>query len=82
MESKPKNSLLRFITNDGNVIIDPVGKANGRGVYLCKDEECFKKAKKRKALSRGLSVAEPSDDKYEELHSEFAVHIRNRQNEE
>jgi predicted RNA-binding protein YlxR (DUF448 family) len=38
------------------VFIDFVGKANGRGAYLCPDTECLKKAEKRDALSRSLGI--------------------------
>ena len=36
--------------------MDLTGKAKGRGVYLCKNEECFLKAKKKKAIERGLGI--------------------------
>lgn len=57
-ESKPKNELIRVVrTPEGNIVIDKTGKVSGRGAYVCKNEECFKKSVKSKALSRALEVA-------------------------
>lgn len=36
------------------MVLDTTGKANGRGVYLCLNEDCITKARKKKAVSRGL----------------------------
>ncbi|MDR0357029.1 MAG: YlxR family protein, partial [Clostridiales Family XIII bacterium] len=41
MESKPKRVLMRLAAVDGKPTFDPTGKANGRGVYLCGNAECF-----------------------------------------
>ncbi len=55
MESKPKKELVRIVsTGEGRLVLDLSGKANGRGVYLCPDNECIAKAKKKKAIGRGL----------------------------
>jgi predicted RNA-binding protein YlxR (DUF448 family) len=56
MESKPKRELVRITLSDGRARPDPTGKANGRGAYLCRREECFMKAKKRRAFSRALGA--------------------------
>ncbi|WP_027398309.1 RNase P modulator RnpM [Anaerovorax odorimutans] len=56
MESKPKRELIRIVTYDGEVKLDATGKANGRGVYLCKSVDCFEKAKKRKSINRSLNI--------------------------
>jgi predicted RNA-binding protein YlxR (DUF448 family) len=62
-----KKDLFRIVrTPEGNVIIDPVGKANGRGAYLKKDKEVILKAQKTKVLDRHLEVKVP-DSIYEEL---------------
>ena len=50
-EMKEKKSLIRVVkTAEGDIILDDTGKKNGRGAYICKSLECFKKAKKTKAL--------------------------------
>ena len=46
-EMKEKKSLIRVVkTAEGDIILDDTGKKNGRGAYICKSLECFKKAKK------------------------------------
>ena len=66
-EKLPKQELIRVVrTPDEKVIVDYTGKANGRGAYLKKDVEVFKKAKQSKVLSRHLEVEIP-DEIFEEL---------------
>ena len=70
-ESKPKSELIRVVrTPEGNIIVDKTGKVSGRGAYLCKNEECFKKSVKSKALSRALEV-NISDDVFEAIAKEI-----------
>ncbi len=56
MESKPKNSLIRITCYEGQISIDPAGKAKGRGLYVCPDIECMKKAKKKRAFQRNFDT--------------------------
>lgn len=66
-EKLPKMELIRVVrTPEGEVKIDETGKLNGRGAYLKKDVEVFKKAKKSKVLNRHLEVEVP-DVIFEEL---------------
>ncbi len=56
-EKLPKKDLLRFVrTPEGEVIIDEVGKANGRGAYVKKDKDVIAKAKVSKVLERALET--------------------------
>ncbi|MFD0711314.1 RNase P modulator RnpM [Paenibacillus sp. GCM10027626] len=51
----PKKELIRVVkTPDDQILIDLTGKKAGRGAYLCGKVECFKLAKKTKALDRAL----------------------------
>jgi hypothetical protein len=61
-KAKPKSEMMRFVSKGGELISDIKGIMPGRGVYLCRDEECFDKALKTKAFARGLrtSVKEES----------------------
>lgn len=61
MESKPKKELIRIAGYEGQVCLDPTGKAKGRGVYLCPNGQCFAKAKKKRALSRSLGMEIPEE---------------------
>ena len=55
---KDKSELIRIVrTPEGEVLPDVSGRANGRGVYLCRDVKCLQAARKKKALSRGLETA-------------------------
>ena len=68
-ERLPKQELVRVVrTPEGNVIVDLVGKINGRGAYLKKDLAVFEKAYKTKALNRHLE-AEVPDEVFEQLRS-------------
>lgn len=56
-EMKPKKELIRVIrTPEGEAKLDLTGKASGRGAYVCRDENCFAKSIKSKALSRALEI--------------------------
>lgn len=57
-EQKEKKNLLRIVkTQDGVLEIDLSGKKNGRGAYICKNEECLNKVKKTKRLERVLNIS-------------------------
>lgn len=66
-EACEKKDLIRVVrTPEGNVIVDPTGKANGRGAYLKKSKDVILLAKKNKALDKKLEVTVP-DSVYDEL---------------
>lgn len=66
-EQLPKKELLRIVKDkDGNVSIDLIGKANGRGAYIKKDLEVLKIAKDKKILDRALEV-HIEDTLYDEI---------------
>lgn len=70
-EMKNKNSLIRIIrTPEEEIVIDAIGKKNGRGAYICNSPDCFSKAVKSKALERSLKVAIPKEI-YETLEGEL-----------
>lgn len=71
--SKEKKDLIRIVKNkEGEIFIDPTGKANGRGAYICKDGSCASEAEKKKALERSFSA--PVN---KELFSELAALNKN-----
>lgn len=58
MQSKEKPELIRIAAYEGQLSVDPSGRAKGRGVYICKNSpECREKADKRRALERAFSMA-------------------------
>ena len=68
-EMKSKKELVRVVKNsDGEVSLDLVGKAPGKGAYVCRNSECFRNARKSKGFERALSCMIPQDvfDRMEE----------------
>lgn len=64
---KEKQELLRIIRNPQKELeIDLTGKKNGRGAYICKNEECLNLTKKTKRLERALEV-NVKEEFYEEI---------------
>ena len=64
---KDKKDLIRVVKNkDGQISIDLTGKKDGRGIYLCKSEECLNKAIKNKRISRTFEM-EIDQNIYENL---------------
>ena len=48
-----KQELLRIVrTPEGNIEPDLTGKKNGRGAYICKNEDCLNKIIKTKKLEK------------------------------
>lgn len=71
-EMKPKMTLLRVVKpQDGDARIDRVGKAPGRGAYVCDNIECLRKARKTKALERALDCR-IEDSVFDELEKQIA----------
>ena len=69
---KEKRELVRIVRGEnGLVSLDLTGKANGRGAYVCADEQCLKKAVKSKALERALE-SPVSPETFEQLTAEIA----------
>ena len=66
-----KRALLRFVRDaQGEVSLDPSGKAPGRGAYVCPNMDCFKDARRKHRLNSALKVA-LTDDDYARLEDEF-----------
>lgn len=62
-QMRPKGEMLRIVReNDtGQIRLDETGKSDGRGAYLCRKEECFRIALKKKALERNFKKAVPAE---------------------
>ena len=65
-ERKEKDKLIRIVRNGNRIELDLSGKKDGRGAYICKNEECLNKAIKNKRLSRSLKE-EISQELYEKI---------------
>lgn len=67
----PKRDLIRVVRSpEGEISLDFTGKKSGRGAYLCKNDVCFKNAKKSGILRRSLEC-EISDEIMDELEREI-----------
>ena len=52
-----KKDLIRVVrTPAGEVLLDPTGKAAGRGAYLCTDPDCMKKCVKNRLLNKSFKT--------------------------
>ena len=64
---KDKKELIRIVKNkDGEIKVDLTGKMEGRGTYICKNEECLEKAMKNKRMAKAFET-EIEDSIYENL---------------
>ena len=72
-EHFPKKELIRVLrTPEGEIVLDLVGKVSGRGAYLCKNLECFKRARKARRIEASLESRIP-DEVYDRLEKEIIL---------
>lgn len=88
MEMKEKRELIRVVksplVNDengdliggGEISLDLTGKKSGRGAYVCKNLECFEKAKKARRFERSLSCKIP-EEVYVQMQAELEKYAEN-----
>nr|WP_294492228.1 YlxR family protein [uncultured Mediterraneibacter sp.] len=70
-EMKPKKELMRILkTENGEFLVDADGKKNGRGAYICRSVECFRKAVRSKGLERSFKQEIPQEV-YDRLEKEM-----------
>ena len=68
-----KQEMIRIVrTPEGIVKVDPIGKASGRGAYICKKPECLKVALKRRQLDRAFKIKVPADI-YDRINAELGI---------
>ena len=64
---KEKKELIRIVKNsNGEINIDPTGKMEGRGTYICKNEECLNKVIKNKRITK-VFEKEITNETYERI---------------
>lgn len=72
-----KRDLIRIVKDkENNIFIDNTGKKNGRGAYICKNEECLKKLIKQKSLNKAFKT-NVSDEIYKALEEEILGYKQN-----
>ncbi|GMA70608.1 hypothetical protein GCM10025879_18540 [Leuconostoc litchii] len=66
-EMFPKKELVRVVrSKEGDVMLDPSGKANGRGAYISLDVKNAELAKNKRIFDKAFDV-KVSDEFYDEL---------------
>ena len=78
-ESKPQNDMTRIACYEGTLTIDYIGKAKGRGVYLCNDPKCIETARKKRAILRGFKGAVTAEQADEALNC-LLTHLEEKTN--
>lgn len=69
----PKNTLIRVLrTPTGEIVLDLTGKKSGRGAYICKSLDCFKKARKARRIETSLECSVP-DEVYQRMEEELTA---------
>ncbi len=68
--AKPKKELVRIVKFNDQIKLDLTGKLNGRGAYICNDENCIRKLKKQKLLNRAFSC-QVEDSVYDSILEDF-----------
>lgn len=70
-EKRDKRVLTRIVNNsEDGLVIDPSGKKNGRGAYICDQLTCWEKMKSSQVLDKALRVT-ISPEIREQLFAQF-----------
>ena len=79
----PREELIRIVAREGNVRVDEVGNAPGRGVYLHRQGACVARSVERAAVERALHLSQGSisDDQWREVISVLG-RCRNEKNDQ
>jgi predicted RNA-binding protein YlxR (DUF448 family) len=62
-EKSDKRSLIRLVRTPEGLQIDPSGKMNGRGAYLCEQERCWESALQSSILAKALRMTLTDEDR-------------------
>ncbi len=61
-ESNDKRNLTRIVRSpEGEIAVDPTGRKNGRGTYLCDKPSCRAALVRTKGLDRAFKMAVPQE---------------------
>jgi len=58
-----KRMLTRVVRTEQGIQVDPSGKLNGRGAYLCDRASCWERAMTTDILSRALRTSFSAEDR-------------------
>lgn len=58
-----KRTLTRLVRTSQGLQVDPTGKLNGRGAYLCNRETCWQTAAQSNILNKALKMTLSDQDR-------------------
>ncbi len=58
-----KRDLMRIVRTDDGVHVDPSGKIEGRGAYLCSQTSCWERAVMTNILNKALKTMLTEEDR-------------------
>lgn len=62
-EKAGKRQLTRVVRTADGLQVDPTGKLNGRGAYLCDQSRCWQTAAQTDVLAKALRTTLTDDDR-------------------
>ena len=62
-EKAGKRELFRIVRTEQGIMIDPTGKQNGRGAYLCERKSCWERAVTTDVLNKALRTMLTTEDR-------------------
>jgi uncharacterized protein len=62
-EKAGKRALTRVVRTEDGILVDPSGKMNGRGAYLCERPECWERAMTTEILAKALKTTVTPEDR-------------------
>jgi predicted RNA-binding protein YlxR (DUF448 family) len=62
-EKAGKRTLVRIVRTEDSVQVDPSGKMNGRGAYLCDRDSCWQRALNSDVLNKALRIMLTAEDR-------------------
>lgn len=75
-EKVEKRELLRIVRNtEGKIEFDPTGKKNGRGVYLCRKENCIQSVKNRQKITNSLEIS-PTQEEMNDVFDKITIFLQ------
>ena len=66
---KTKKEMIRVVKTENGYVVDPTGKLNGRGAYVCNNKECIEKCVKTHGFNKSFKGNVP-DSVYSEIKGE------------
>jgi len=62
-EKADKRTLVRVVRTQNGLQIDPSGKLDGRGAYLCEQTQCWERASSGDVLNQALRMTLTDEDR-------------------